>query len=377
MIKTIKLSLLLLFSLLLSSCIQAQEIEKIGIINARGMDVEKEGLFKTTLIVFQFSTQAKEITRVITGEGKTVGGAMEDAEHASVFKLVPGKIKLSLYGREMAEQGILSLMDTQARDARIPDLMYLAVSTTTANEMLSIDEKKIPVDVGKFLHGIIENHSTDHNIPRKTLQDFLRIYYDVGQDNVLPLFEIKDEVPKHSGSALFQGDKMIGELKNEETLLINLMDRIVRKQAIEVILPLEPFESYLENREYRDKDAKFVFEIKNGRSKTKLVDDDKLLFETNTKIIMRLTEQSAGIFLKEKKVTELIEKEVQKEIENRFEKLLAKLQELGVDPFGYGRYYNSSPKGKDLTRKEWREKLPTIQVKFNVEVDLVGHGVTD
>ncbi len=377
MIRLTKLTLLLFLTLLLSSCIDSQEIEKIGIINTRGMDVAEDDRLKTTLSVFQFSKQSQQITEIITGEGKTVDGAMEDAEHASVYKLVPGNIKLSLYGREMAEQGILPLMDTQTRDARISDLMYLAVSKTTAYEILSIEEQNMPMDVGMFLHGIIENHSTDHNIPRKTLQDFLRIYYDIGQDNILPIFELKDEMPYHTSSAVFQGDRMIGELSHEEILLINLMDRVVKKQRIELTLPLEPFKKFLEKREHRNKEANFVFYIKKGTSNTKLLDMNKLHFETNTTLLLRLSEQSVGIILEDKKVNDLIEQEVKKEMEEQFQKLLSKLQKLEADPFGYGRYYKSNPKGKDLTRDEWREVLPNIKVTFNVDVEILNHGVTD
>lgn len=378
--KGLKKTVPLLLSLLLVGCIETQEIEKLGVINARGMDIaEGEDLLETTLVVFQFSAQSEKITKIISGKGKTVDGAVEDAEHASVFRLAPGKIKLSLYGKEMAEEGILPLLDSQARDARLPDLMYLAVSKTTAKEVLSVDEEQLSADVGQFLHGLIENHSTDHNVPRKTLQDFLRIYYDIGQDNVLPLFEIQNDLPKLSGIALFKADKMVAELSNEETILINLMDRTVKERMLELSLPIEPFQDYLEERENGDpeKEVEIAVLIKKGKSQTKLIDEDNLIFETNTKMELRLLEQSAGIVLNDAHVIDILEKEIKKDMEARFEKFLSKLQALESDPFGYGRYYRSSRKGIDLTRDEWREKFPSIDVKFNVDVEVIRHGVTD
>lgn len=378
--KGLKMTVPLLLSLFLVGCIESQEIEKLGVINARGMDIaEGEDLLETTLVVFQFSAQSEKITKIISGKGKTVDGAVEDAEHASVFRLAPGKIKLSLYGKEMAEEGILPLLDSQARDARLPDLMYLAVSKTTAKEVLSVDEEQLSADVGQFLHGLIENHSTDHNVPRKTLQDFLRIYYDIGQDNVLPLFEIQNDLPKLSGIALFKADKMVAELSNEETILINLMDRTVKERMLELSLPIEPFKDYLEERENGDseKEVEIAVLIKKGNSKTKMSDEENLIFETDTKMELRLLEQSAGIVLNDAHVIDILEKEIKKDMEARFEKFLSKLQALESDPFGYGRYYRSSQKGKDLTRDEWREKFPSIDVKFNVDVEVIRHGVTD
>lgn len=246
MIKGIKICFLICLSIILTSCIQVQELEDIGIINAMGVDTNDNHDLETTLVVFQFSTQTEKLTKIMTGKGKTINGAVEDAEHTSQHRLVPGKLKLMVFGEEISEKGIMPHLDAQARDARVPDLMYLAVGRSSAKEILSVDEKEISTDVGQFLFGLIENHSMDHNIPRKSLQDFLRIYYDTGQDNVLPIFEIKNKVPKQTGAALFKGDEMVGELSNHEIILINLMDRHVKETTFELTLPIEPFKDFLE-----------------------------------------------------------------------------------------------------------------------------------
>jgi|SRR5690625_3656317 len=370
------ISLLLLLSVLLTGCIETEEIEKLGLINARGVDIGENNLLDTTLVVFQFSALSEENTKIIPGRGKTIKGAMEDAENASVFKLAPGKNKITLFGRETAEQGILPLLDTEARDARIPDLMYLAVSDTTAKETLTVNEKNIPVDIGQFLRELIENHTHDHNIPRKTLQDFLRIYYDIGQDNVLPLFELREGIPQLNAIAVFKGDQVVGELTNEEAVLINLMDRTVKEQLVEFSLPLEPFKGYLEKREEKE-DVDLTVLIQKGNSKTKLIDEENLVFQTETDLELRLVEQNAGLVLKDNHVIQLLEKEVEKKIKAEFEKLLNKLQKLESDAFGYGRYYKSSLKGKELTREEWQEKFPEINVKFNVNPKIIRHGVME
>lgn len=375
MIKLGKIGGVLLICFLLSSCIQIQEIENIGIINAMGIDAKEEEL-EATLVVFQFSEQSDTLTKMISGKGKTTTGAIEDAEHTSVNRLVPGKLKLMIFGEEIAEQGILPHLDAQARDARVPDLMYLAIGKSTAKEILSVDEKEISTDIGQFLYGLIENHSTDHNIPRKSLQDFLRIYYDTGQDNILPIFEVKEKVPKQIGGALFKGDQMVGTLSNQEIILINLMDRHVKETTLDLTLPIEPLKTFFEKREQqhgRDHvDVAFV--IHSGKSKTKMVDKDGLFYETDTKIKLRLLEQSAGIKFSNPKAIRQLEKEVEQKMEEHFNQLLKKLKEHESDPFGYGRYYNRTRQGSKLTVEEWRDKYQDIDVKFNVEVEVIRHG---
>lgn len=379
MTKLFKLFWLSFLSIFLISCVETQEIEDIGIINASGIDLTKDNSIEKTVVVFQFSSQTDKITQIITGTGKTLGGATTDAELSAINRLVPGKIKLTAFGEETAKQGILPYLDTQARDASVPDMMYLAVGKPTAKEILNADESELTKDVGQFLHDLIENHSTDHNIPRKSLQDFLRIYYDVGQDNVLPIFEMKEKVPKQVGIALFKGDQMVDQLTNDDIMMINLMDRVVREKLFELTLPIEPLKDFLKKREqpHNRNDLELAFFIQKGKSKTKLVDTENLIYETNTKIRLRIIEQSAGVKLTEPKVIQLLESEIEKKMEERFNKLLKKLKDHGADPFGYGRFYNRTREGKDLTVEEWREKYPNIEVTFNVTVEITRHGAID
>src|SRR5690625_2720238 len=246
--KAKKLTMLLLLSILMTGCIEPEQIEKIGIINARGLDLEND-LLETTVVIYQFSSESDSISKTRTGKGQTVRGAMEDTEHTTSFRLTPGKIKIEMFGKEIAEKGIFPYLDTLARDAQMSDLMYLTISDTSAKEILSTDEELMSKNVGQFLYELIKNETTGHNIPRKTLHDFFRIYYDTGQDNILPIFELHEGVPRQKAIAVLQGDKFIGEIESENAVLINLMNSTITRQILEVNLPLEPFEDYIETKE--------------------------------------------------------------------------------------------------------------------------------
>src|SRR5699024_1067736 len=104
---------------------------------------------------------------------------------------------------------------------------------------------------------------------------------------------------------------------------------------------------------------------------------DNLTFQTNTDMQLRMLAESTGIVMKDKHVVKLLEKEIEKEMERRFNKLLAKLQKWNADGFGYGRYYKSTVQGQNLSRKEWRDKFPDIEVDFNVNVKLLRRGVQE
>lgn len=378
--KRIVLIILILLCFFLVSCIPTEEIEDLGIITARGIDIVEKDLLETTLIIFQFDVQSSSITKQVTGKGKTLKGAMNNADLESVFTLTPGKIEIELYGREAAEKGILPSLDTLQRDARVSNTMYLAISDTTAKDVLTMSEEKISMNIGQFLRGIIENNATDHNFPKVTLQDFLRIYFDIGIDNALPIFELEDDnIPKVTKIALFKADQLAGELSIQEATFLNLLSQTVKEKLLELSLPGEPFKEYLEKREHRKNDEKLHvnFLIEKGNSKTKLIDKGNLVFETEVNIELRLVEQSLGVLFKNAQVIQLLEEEVKQKMTADFESLLAKTQELGSDPFGYGIIYRINQKDGKLTREEWREKYPEIKVKFKVKPKVVRHGTTE
>src|SRR5699024_6023771 len=129
-----------------------------------------------------------------------------------------------------------------------------------------------------------------------------------------------------------------------------------KRQIIEVNLPISPFINYLEQTEnptHRNM-VHTSFRIEKGNSKTKVIDAANLLFQTNTKIKMRLLEESAGVIIKDEHVLKLLEKEVEKKLTFQFEELLKTLQTLNADPFGYGRYYRIHQKDGKLKVAEWR-----------------------
>src|SRR5699024_11796162 len=191
------LIILLILSLLLTGCPEKRILDELGIVNARGMDIENQDKIKANFVIFQFEEQSQNITKVVSGKGDTVNGAMHNANYETNFLLQHGKIQIDLYGKELAKKGIQPFLDSLNRDPNTPDSMYLAVSDTTAEEILTIQEQNISMNIGQFLHDTIEKSTKSDNLfPQVSLQKFMLFLEDVGRDPILPIFTFKEEVPK-------------------------------------------------------------------------------------------------------------------------------------------------------------------------------------
>ncbi|MGM8213108.1 Ger(x)C family spore germination C-terminal domain-containing protein, partial [Virgibacillus sp. W0430] len=73
-------------------------------------------------------------------------------------------------------------------------------------------------------------------------------------------------------------------------------------------------------------------------------------------------------------VISLLEKEIEKQLTARYEKLVTQLQSFEADSLGYGAHYRIYKKDGSLTEKEWREKYPTMKVDFKINVNILNHG---
>src|SRR5699024_11924335 len=98
------LIILLILSLLLTGCPEKRILDELGIVNARGMDIENQDKIKANFVIFQFEEQSQNITKVVSGKGDTVNGAMHNANYETNFLLQHGKIQIDLYGKELAKK---------------------------------------------------------------------------------------------------------------------------------------------------------------------------------------------------------------------------------------------------------------------------------
>ncbi|MGX4670215.1 Ger(x)C family spore germination protein [Cerasibacillus sp. JNUCC 74] len=364
---------------LLSGCVEPKQIEQLAIINARGVDQLKQTsdeLIETTLVIFQFDTQTNDITKIATGTGKTIKEARHHADSKTSFTLSPGQIRLELYGMDTAKSGISPYLNTLYRDARTTDRVMLAITDKTAKEVLTTGQEVTKINVGLFINGLIKQKITNDMIPKAELNDFTHAFYEKGRDPVLPLITTDDGVPALTGAALFKGDTFVGKLSLRQALYINLILKKIKAPSFNIGVPEEPLKNYIQEElsENENEDIYLNGQILSGKDRTKLMDKDKLTFQTDITIEMNILELSKELELENEKVVEKLEKEIGNQVEREYEKLLEATQEMGADPFGYGEIYRIHKKNGKLKKGEWHKLYPNIKVNFNANIKIVEYG---
>lgn len=364
--------------LLLAACVPTTPLEDLAIINTRGVDISEENRnqIETTILSYQFDSQSQDISQILSGKGKTIKSARENASRETGFNLSPGQIRLELYGKEAAQNGILQYVSSAVRDARVSETMLLAITNSSAKEILTEGQEGLSHDFGKYLYNLIEKEIDEDSIPNIYLHEFTHFESDIGQDPVVPIIELEEGKPKISGIALFQGDKYVDEISFHEGYLVNLMQKTTKSTPYEISVPMDPFVKYIDKkRESIDEDDLYLnVNIVKAKSKTKLKNAKELHFDTTINIKLNLLETSALLSVRDEGVANLLKREIERDFKQQYATLLTKLQEAGSDPFGLGTIYRAKKRDRPLTDEEWREKLPDVTVDFHINVELTNYG---
>jgi spore germination protein len=363
--------------LLLSSCIPTLQLEDLGVITSRGVDMTEKNELEITMAVLQFQANSTSPSTIVSGVGSTIKGAVDDAGQKVSQQLVPGKLELEIYSKDVAEKGLNPYLDTLRRDANIPDTMLLAVAEEKAKDIFHIQEEYISTNIGEFLHGLIQPGSEQRLFPGISIHRFSANINNEGIDPIAPIIGLREGIPIITGIALFKDDKMKGQLPIEFEHYFTLNEGTVREDLVEIELPMEPLAEYLPKGTGDDEKLNLVALIEKGSGDIKSKDQEGFKFDTNIQIELNLLEISREYKLDDSKAIEQLEKEIEKQTKTRYEDILTYMKELNTDSFGYGMIYRTNKKSGKLSDKEWDEKFPNIDVKFNINVEIIRHGTVN
>ncbi|WP_186579322.1 Ger(x)C family spore germination protein [Aquibacillus kalidii] len=368
----------LLCCTLLIGCVPTYHIEELGVISALGIDLVDDGKLETTFNYFKFDPEKTSQSTITSTTARTLKGTQDRGNLESNLKLVGGQLRLIIFGKEMAEDGLIRVIDNFSRDAKLSDTMYFSTTDATAKEIITAADKNKDLDAENYLFELIDNNIKREIIMRSSFRDFMHEFNMPGIDPVLPLIELEKDKPIIKDVALFQDDKYVEKATQQEGFFIKLLTSRFKSGQLELAIPKEPFQDYINKHAKTDDQEQITVTLSEVRSnnKIKLVSAQELSFKVDIDIETRLLEVSEKVAISNEAIAKRFEKEIEKKINSKLNNLTSKLKELQVDPIGFGQVYNSTVRGKNLSDGEWRDKIPDIQVDFNVTVAILRHGLT-
>jgi spore germination protein len=369
--------------LLLTSCgVETRQLERLGLITAIGFDLKKENEIRGTVAVTKFDPMAKVMTNLISADAKTLQTLRSEENLATDQKLEMGQLRCVIYSKELAEKGIIQLVNALNRDPTVGNMVYLTIAEKDAFSIISVDEKKIKVNIGTYLYNLIRQNVESELLISPTLHEFNHEFFDYGRDPVLPLINVEKDKVAISGVALFNDDHMVARLSNDKLFYLKLLTDEYRTGSKELEFNRDEFTKIINThggKNFGEIYNKIFISIDNLRSNTTihLVDKKNLRFKVKVKMDSRLLETTNYLELSDPANMKFIEKKINEEMESQIKKLLLFFQENQVDPIGIGNVYMAHVRGTPISQKKWKELYKNAKFDVQVNNTIVQTGTMD
>lgn len=361
-----KLFRVLLIFIILTGCARQRIIDDLALINALGYDLEDEDkqLMKvtTTFPIITKNGEYDQETLVVTG--KSSKSARQNLKNKTNLQLESGQLRVAVYGAELARKGLTPIIDTLVRDPNIGIRVMMMLGRNDANEILSLSIKNEGQNPN-YLEQFIKKIQQDSHTAKFNIFQFNRDLYEDGIDPSLPVFKVVKKNIVFDGIGLFRDDKLVDFISAKEARLLSMLDKEIHRGELDIEIELEEGKKDMIMIAYKQK--------KHSISITP-IPGEGLRATIDIKLVGDIHEYTGEAELSDPAIQKKVEKKINQLLDKQGAELVAKLQELQVDPIGVSRYVRNSMKYPEWKKMDWRETFKTIDIKVNTHLEIDSSG---
>lgn len=362
-----------LVSLFLCGCTETLIVEDLGFIHSVGYELNedrdslKEGRYIMTVAIPQIAITAKEDQEVLSKVAHSSKDGKYNIARKSDRLLVSGQKRTALFSKDLAEQGIIELMDSLNRDPVIGLNLHIIIVDGSVKELLEAEYPEHP-RTSRYIFELIEKDSRMLANIDTILHYFMRDYYDDGIDPIAPVIKKGNEEIILDGIGLFENDKYVDKIDPKDARIFLMLHGDYDGGNINTEVNL---------KEYQDQGGMFVtFNTLESKRKisVNLEKDDQINVHIHLAVRGTVEEFLGKVDLSKDHIQDELERELASHIQEVSQTLLSKIQENKVDSLGIGQYVRNKLGYRKWNDLDWREVYPKVDVSMTVDVKLKGFG---
>ncbi|SFK11372.1 spore germination protein [Halobacillus dabanensis] len=346
---------------LLSGCIDHSSVEENAIIQMAGYDKGENKRIRGTVSIPQYegSGEGSPATEVyLTASADGVKEVEEEIQKQSSKPISIGKLSVTLYSMELAEEGISDIIDILSRDPRISRNMFLGIVDGDTKDVIESKPSSSQESTSsRHLKGLIDTN-TQYNFPKTNLHRFLYSYYAEGMDPFLPIIIPKDSTVELDGLAFFKGGAVVGTIPESKSFPFRMLKENFKRGMQKI--NFEGGTIMLDNI-----GSSVNYEMKGT------VDDPEFDIKIDLKAEVN---EMVGI---NREATPALAKEIEKASVDFFEKnadeLIQMFKEKEIDPLGLGNFAKTRKRNFDLTK--WKDNYSDLKVNVKINVEITEYGI--
>lgn len=309
-----KLLLILLIPFFVSGCYDYQELNDLAIISGIAIDYGKD--YEVTFEILNSEKDSDEKVYYVKANGKTISEAFTNACFKIHKEAYFAHIKAVLFSEEIARNYMQDVTDYILREPNIRNIFYpLVVLEGKARDILENEKKDDSTSeaIEKTLSNTKSMPSIAIPMDFETLMN--RFVADK-KDAYLNTIKKEREGFALSGLGLFQKYKLIDILNEEETFLFNLLKNTSDNTYMKMACP-------------NKSDKTITIDLYHNRDTKISVLDDTLHIESHLK--GSIVEDDCELDFRVAQNYEILSKEAEKEMKDKINRLLTKIQKSESD----------------------------------------------
>ncbi|MFS1512988.1 Ger(x)C family spore germination protein [Chengkuizengella sp. SCS-71B] len=349
----------IIFIFLLTGCMSNYGIDDLAMLSGVGFDAsEDEGKHFDITTMYQIPSET-DVFEYLHANADSLMNADIELMSQTKREVVNGQLRISLFGEQLAKDGIFPIILSFLRDPSIGPLVYLAVAKGTAKDVLVTQLKKEP-NTGSYIQTMLERLDEEDVYPSVNLLQFARSYYDDGIDPYLPMiFSTKKNIVLE-GIALFKDDRMITSISKEKAIFIFLLSKEFKEGVVDLEIELG------------GKKENIHLSYVCTKHKIKVSKENKNNFTVNFELHLTgsLEGYSGDQTLSKDSVQKEIESKVNTILSSEMKGMLSFLQKHKVDTIGVGESIRNSLSYEEWKNLNWDEVYPKINFTTDVTMKI-------
>jgi spore germination protein KC len=369
--KLFKTTICILLIMSLCGCWNRRELDTLAVVMGVGIDksMEPEKIQITAQLVKagEIKPQNKGVGSYaqafwnVSATGDTVFGTIRDITKKSNRKLFFPHNQVLIFDKSLAEEGIQNYIDFFNRDPKTRVNVLVLISQGPAMEVLGVKSEleKFPANnIAKLVKVHADATSQTRAVKLRDLSNWLMSKTTASTVPFIKITRDDDiKIATISGTAVFKGDKLVGNMDNIEGRGLMWVLGEVKSGIIKVA----DSANNKVNLEIVRASSKMVPEINNN----------KITIKVNINEEGNLGEQTGSENLSKLAAVEYLEKQKAEVIRSEVMAAVRKAQELDADVFGFGEaVHKKYPKQWNSLEDNWDEIFKGIEVEVEVKAKL-------
>ncbi|WP_308634121.1 Ger(x)C family spore germination protein [Paenibacillus silvisoli] len=359
-----------LLAILLSGCKDRVDLENVTLLLMIGLDLDENNnlmLYSSSPVFSREAKSKNETTKVTALTARDARGALE----AKVSALISiGKLQNVLISKRLLRhKGWIQLLDVLYRDSKAGSNARLICVDGPVEPVMFFkpdNKRRLPLHVAKLVDTAHERNLVE----RSTIFEFHRLLFDKAITPFMTELRLVDKEVVLTGTALLDNEGLYQTVINlkENQLLQIIQDEQLADLSLTLVLPnVKHEESVFETRAV----SFYVTEVKR---KVKVdYAQGRFIFDIDLDLPIHVTELlfPFDVIHDASKLEALINKQM----EQKMEALIKKMQKAAVDPTGLGLYARAY-RYADFKKvsEDWEASFAKADVKVHVRTKVRDYG---